>query len=74
MTVLQVHIHLFQYQNQILFSKNPIAIDKASMDLVIERNGGVDPFRSHNKNSNYILKYGEEIGLGNIKYELEMVK
>ena len=58
----------------ILFSKNPIAIDKASMDLVIERNGGVDPFRGHNKNSNYILKYGEEIGLGSIKYELEMVK
>jgi uncharacterized Fe-S center protein len=58
----------------ILFSKDPIAIDKASMDLVIERNGGVDPFRGHNKNSNYILKYGEEIGLGKMKYELEMVK
>ena len=53
----------------ILFSKDPIAIDKASMDLVIEKNGS-DPFKKHNKNSIHILKYGEEIGLGSIDYEL----
>ena len=54
----------------ILFSKDPIAIDKASIDLVIERNDNTDPFRNHNKNSQHILKYGEEIGLGTTKYEL----
>jgi len=54
----------------ILYSKDPIALDKASMDLVIERHNGTDPFKEFNKNSNHILKYGEEIGLGTVKYEL----
>ncbi|MFW9923624.1 MAG: DUF362 domain-containing protein [Candidatus Thorarchaeota archaeon] len=54
----------------ILFSSDPIAIDKASIDLLIEKNNGIDPFKSHNKNSMHILKYGEEIGLGLTKYEL----
>ena len=54
----------------ILFSKDPIAIDKASMDLLTEKNQGVDPFKEHNKNSNHILKYGEQIGLGTTKYDL----
>ena len=54
----------------ILFSKDPIAIDKASIDLIIERNNNIDPFKSYNKNSQQILKYGEEIGLGSTKYEL----
>ncbi len=58
----------------ILFSKDPIAIEKASMNLIIERNNGVNPFKTHNKNSIHILKYGEEIGLGTMKYELENVK
>ncbi|NHJ48115.1 MAG: DUF362 domain-containing protein [Asgard group archaeon] len=57
----------------ILLSKDPIAIDKASMDLVIERYGS-DPFKKHNSNSQHILKYGVEIGLGSMKYELENVK
>jgi len=57
----------------ILFSKDPIALDQASIDLVIEKYGS-DPFKKHNKNSMYILKYGEEIGLGSIKYELETIK
>jgi uncharacterized Fe-S center protein len=57
----------------ILLSKDPIAIDKASMDLVIER-FGEDPFKTHNARSTYILKYGEEIGLGKTKYELVEMK
>ncbi|NHJ39055.1 MAG: DUF362 domain-containing protein [Asgard group archaeon] len=57
----------------ILFSKDPIAIDKASIDLVIDRYGD-DPFKEHNKNSVHILKYGEQLGLGKIKYELLEVK
>lgn len=55
----------------ILMSNDPIAIDQASIDLVIEKNGGVDPFKENNGIDNqHILKYGESIGLGNRKYEL----
>jgi len=53
----------------ILFSKDPIAIDKASMDLVIKKYGK-DPFAKYNKNSQEILTYGEKIGLGSCKYKL----
>ncbi|MBN1328423.1 MAG: DUF362 domain-containing protein [Candidatus Heimdallarchaeota archaeon] len=57
----------------ILFSTDPIAIDKASIDLIIERYGD-DPFKIHNKNSVHILKYGEGIGLGSTKYDLEIIQ
>ncbi|MEA2070003.1 MAG: DUF362 domain-containing protein [Asgard group archaeon] len=53
----------------LLFSKDPIAIEQASMDLVIEKYGE-DPFKNNNPNSQYILEYGEEIGLGKREYEL----
>ena len=53
----------------ILYSKDPVAIDKASMDLIIDKYGE-DPFKSYNNKSEHILKYGEEIGLGSRKYEL----
>ena len=54
----------------ILYSKNPIAIDQASLDLVTEYNNGINPFKGSNQNSEYILEYGEELGLGIRKYEL----
>lgn len=56
----------------LLASKDPIAIDQASLDLVIKNNNGVDVFHKHNKvNSSYILNYGEKIGLGSREYELK---
>ncbi|MHA1244509.1 MAG: DUF362 domain-containing protein [Candidatus Heimdallarchaeota archaeon] len=53
-----------------LFSKDPIAIDQASIDLVMKHNNGVDPFKKPDVPTNYILKYGEELGLGTTEYEL----
>ncbi|RLI71703.1 MAG: 4Fe-4S ferredoxin [Candidatus Gerdarchaeota archaeon] len=57
----------------ILFSKDPIAIDQASIDL-IKQKFGKDPFAKYNKNSQEILKYGEKIGLGVRKYQLIKVE
>lgn len=54
----------------LLFSKDPIAIDQASMDLVIKNNNGKDPFAVNNPISQHILTYGEEIGLGTTQYDL----
>ena len=53
-----------------LFSKDPIAIDQASIDLVMKHNNGVDPFKKPDVPTNYILKYSEELGLGTTEYEL----
>lgn len=68
----------------ILASKDPIALDKASYDLVNNQEGlttsrlgenhksGCDKFKAMRKNSEGFIQisYGEEIGLGNIKYKL----
>ncbi|MBS4536597.1 DUF362 domain-containing protein [Clostridium sp. D2Q-14] len=71
----------------ILASFDPVAIDKASIDLIDQALGnknsklsndyeiGTDKFRSiHNIDGKKILDYCEEIGLGNKKYELIEIK
>lgn len=55
----------------VLASRDMLAIDKASFDLVNEATGEKDSFLKHSKTSGrYQLEYGVEIGLGNIDYEL----
>jgi len=54
----------------ILASKDPVALDKASIDKIIERSG-VDVFKqSHERDWAVQLKHGEKIGLGSQEYEL----
>jgi len=52
-----------------LVSTDPVAIDKASLDLInavkkdaLKKETGIDPFKQ--------IKYGEEIGLGSASYQL----
>ncbi|MFT9495134.1 DUF362 domain-containing protein [Anaerosolibacter sp.] len=68
----------------ILASLDPVAIDRASFDLVNNQHGnhdsnltcnhepGKDKFRGLHEGTNaaYILEYGEKIGLGSNRYEL----
>jgi hypothetical protein len=65
----------------ILASFDPLAIDKASVDLVNKVTGNIysklkninskDKFRElHNVNYEYLFKHGERIGLGRSSYEL----
>jgi len=55
----------------ILASSDPVAIDKASADLVIERSGGRDVFRDgYDIDWSSQLRHGAEIGLGSMDYEL----
>jgi uncharacterized Fe-S center protein len=54
----------------ILVSLDPVAIDKASLDI-INKEAGRDIFREMNEKDYTIqLKYAEEIGLGSTEYEL----
>lgn len=54
----------------ILASLDPVAVDRASIDLVINR-GVKDPFRAgYDIDWSVQLKYGEKIGLGRQEYEL----
>jgi len=56
----------------IVLSRDPVAADAASMDLVKEQCGGKDPFlEKHGVDGASILKYGESIGLGSREYRLE---
>ncbi len=48
----------------VLASLDPVAIDKASLDLLDKREG------KKTYGGRYILEYGEAIGLGSTKYEL----
>jgi hypothetical protein len=58
----------------ILLSRDPVAVDQASLDLVKERNDGVDPFfKRHGVDGAYMLEYAEKIGLGKRKYELKQL-
>ena len=54
-----------------LASLDPVAIDKASYDLVIKE-AKLDPFKKiyPNINPNIQFEYAKEIGLGSIEYEL----
>jgi uncharacterized Fe-S center protein len=55
----------------ILASLDPVAVDRATADLVIERNGGRDVFRSgYDIDWSIQLTHGESLGLGRTAYEL----
>lgn len=55
----------------ILLSDDPIAIDKASVDLV-NKQCGVDKFKLIYKNIDWKwqLDYGRQMGIGNVEYEI----
>ncbi len=55
----------------ILASLDPVAIDQATADLVLERSGGQDPFRKgYDLDWSFQLKHGRRIGLGTTDYRL----
>jgi len=53
-------------------STDPVAIDRASYDMVLQANGGKDPFRAHYPKVNPVaqLEYAEQIGGGTNQYNL----
>jgi len=53
-------------------STDPVALDKACLDLVTKSCGGVDPFKErHSRVDSFIqLEHAEKIGLGTTEYEL----
>jgi uncharacterized Fe-S center protein len=54
----------------ILGSLDPVAVDKASVDLIIKRSGK-DVFRAgYDIDWSIQLKHGAKVGLGNLEYEL----
>jgi len=55
-----------------LASTDPVAIDRASYDLVKKAYGGKDPFREHYPRVNPVaqLEYAEELGMGSNGYDL----
>ena len=54
----------------ILASLDPVALDKASIDKIIDRSG-VDVFKhAHDRDWAVQLKHGEKIGLGSMDYDL----
>jgi hypothetical protein len=55
----------------ILFSSDPVAVDKASIDLIIERDKK-DFLKSIYPQINYLhqLEYAQKIGLGSLDYKL----
>jgi uncharacterized Fe-S center protein len=58
----------------ILLSRDPVAIDAASLDLVKKRSRGVDPFvKKHGVDGSHILEYAEKRGLGVMDYRLEKI-
>ncbi|MHB8054294.1 MAG: DUF362 domain-containing protein [Candidatus Aminicenantales bacterium] len=59
----------------LLASTDPVAIDKASIDLVLARSGGKDVFRKgYDVDWSPQLAHGEKIGLGASRYELIEIK
>ncbi len=59
----------------ICVSTDPVAIDQACMDLIIESQRGIDPFKSVHPHVDWQiqLEQGEKIGLGSRKYDLETI-
>lgn len=54
----------------IVMSKDPVAVDRASLDLIMEKYGK-DPFlEKHGIDGDYILSYAESIGLGSREYNI----
>lgn len=55
----------------ILASLDPVAIDQAAADLIVERGGGADPLRAgYDIDWSAQLAHAERIGLGTTKYRL----
>jgi uncharacterized Fe-S center protein len=55
----------------ILASLDPVAVDQATADLIVERGGGKDPLRAgYDIDWSAQLAHGESIGLGTTKYKL----
>lgn len=55
----------------ILASKDPVALDKACVDLVYSAQDGESLIeRMESRNGIHTLEYGAQIGLGNLNYEL----
>jgi uncharacterized Fe-S center protein len=55
----------------ILASLDPVAIDKATVDLIVERGAGKDPLRSgYDLDWSAQLAHGQKIGLGSTDYRL----
>jgi uncharacterized Fe-S center protein len=55
----------------ILGSLDPVAVDKATADLVVDRGHGKDAFRKgYDIDWSIQLSYGEKIGLGSMDYEV----
>ena len=55
----------------ILASLDPVAVDRATADLIVERGGGADPLRAgYDLDWSAQLDHGERIGLGTTKYSL----
>ena len=55
----------------ILASTDPVALDKACVDLVYEAEDGASLIqRMESRNGIHTLEYGAEIGLGNLNYEI----
>jgi uncharacterized Fe-S center protein len=57
----------------ILASDDPVALDQACVDLVIQASGGIDPFRATHPSVDWSIQLScaEELGLGNRDYRLE---
>jgi uncharacterized Fe-S center protein len=55
----------------ILASLDPVAVDRATADLIVERGAGKDPLRAgYDLDWSAQLAHGEKIGLGSTGYEL----
>jgi len=55
----------------ILASLDPVAVDQATADLLLERSGGVDPLRAgYDIDWSAQLAHGERIGMGTTRYDL----
>jgi uncharacterized Fe-S center protein len=55
----------------ILASSDPVAVDKATADLIIARSAGKDVFRAgYDRDWSVQLSYGGKIGLGTMEYRL----
>ncbi|MFH1379598.1 MAG: DUF362 domain-containing protein [bacterium] len=59
----------------ILASRDPVALDKATLDLVLKE-AGKDIFKIHHPDTDYQrqLDYASQIGLGSLEYKLEEIQ
>ena len=55
----------------IMASADPVAIDKAAYDRVMQANGGIDIFLKANKvDGTHIIHHAADLGLGSVEYDL----